>query len=98
MLPSYQNKIRSKTMTDQEFCKQQAKILEPIPQEFKSAISYHAYEQGHAYGNEEIIIHLSDLVDTLLQPIQEFEKRIRTEAYDKKQNVMIDATGDEYIA
>ena len=67
-------------MTDQEFCKKQAEILEPIPQEFKSAISYHAYEQGHAYGNEEEIIHLSDLVDALLQPIQEFEKRIKTEA------------------
>jgi len=67
-------------MTDQEFNNKQAEILAPIPQEFRSAISYHAYEQGHAYGNEEIIIHLSDLVDELLQPIQEFEKRIKTEA------------------
>jgi len=67
-------------MTDQEFNEKQDKILEHIPQEFKSAISYHAYEQGHSSGNEEIIIHLSDLVDALLQPIQEFEKRIRTEA------------------
>jgi len=72
-------------MTDQEFNDKQDKLLAPVPQEFRSAISYHAYEQGHSAGNNEIIIHLSDLVDALLQPIQEFEKRITTEAYNRKQ-------------
>jgi len=66
-------------MNEQEFNDKQANILQPIPQEFRSAISHYAYEHGH-FGYNEIIIHLTDLVDAFLQPIQEFEKRIRTEA------------------
>lgn len=63
-------------MTEQEYRDQVAELLEPIPQEFRSAMSYHAYESGHSAGYEEIIIHLSDLVHTFAQPINDFHKRI----------------------
>ena len=55
-----------------------------IPQEFRSAISYHAYEQGHAYGYNEVLIHLSDLIRALKDPIMAFEKRIRENVEEVK--------------
>jgi len=74
-------------MTAEEYREQEAAEfdLKNIPQEFRSAISYHAYEEGHAYGWSEVLIHLRDLIDGLEPAIRAFEKRVRTEAYERKQ-------------
>jgi hypothetical protein len=66
-------------MTDIQFAEKQTEILKDIPEEFKGALSYMAYEIGHASGNEEVIIALNDLVSNLKEPIRKFEKRIREE-------------------
>ena len=63
-------------MTDEEFAKEQKEILADIPDEFKSALSYMAYERGHSSGNEEIITVLRDLVSNLQEPIDEFRERL----------------------
>lgn len=52
-------------------------IMRNIPKEFHNALSYMAYEQGHAYGQSEIIYHLKSLVEGLEKPIQKFEERLR---------------------
>lgn len=51
-----------------------------IPDEFQSALSYRAYETGHAYGYSECLIHLEDLASGLSQAIQEYTARITREA------------------
>jgi len=51
-------------------------ILMDVPEEFKSRLSYMAYEDGHAYGQEEVESKLSDLVNDLLPCIKAFEKRL----------------------
>ena len=63
-------------MTAEEFEKKQKDILGDIPDEFKSALSYMAYERGHSAGYEEVIIHLQDLVSNLQEPIDEFRERL----------------------
>jgi len=66
-------------MTAEEFNTKEKEILSAIPEEFHSAVSYQAYEDGHAYGYEEVLIHVQNLVGMLEKPIAEFEKRIKKE-------------------
>ena len=51
-------------------------LLRDVPEEFKSRLSYMAYEDGHAYGEEEVESILSNLVSELLPCIKDFEKRL----------------------
>lgn len=61
-------------MTSKEFAKREKEILSAIPQEFHSAVSFQAYEEGHAYGYEEVLIHVQNIVGMLEKPIAEFKK------------------------
>lgn len=63
-------------MTAEDFNKKEKEILNEIPEEFQGAISYQAYEDGHAYGYEEVLIHVRNLVDTIKEPIEKYTKRI----------------------
>jgi hypothetical protein len=63
-------------MTAKEFAKKEKEILSAIPQEFHGAVSYQAYEDGHAYGYEEVLIHVQNLVGMLEKPIADFKKRL----------------------
>lgn len=53
--------------------------LNLVPEEFRSTLSYMAYERGHAYGDAEVMCILSDLCTTLVEPIKAFEKRVLRE-------------------
>jgi hypothetical protein len=66
-------------MTDAEFIVQQDELLSQVPIEFRSKLSYMAYEDGHSAGMEEVIGILRGLVADLVEPIQQFEARIRAE-------------------
>lgn len=63
-------------MDNQEFEQRQEEILKNIPEEFHSAVRWHAYGQGHAFGHEEVLIHVHDLVDMLKEPIAEYTARL----------------------
>jgi len=63
-------------MTEQEYEAKQDELLWQIPEEFRSCLSYMAYEKGHSAGREEVINILSGLVNALIDPIYEFERRI----------------------
>lgn len=63
-------------MTGQEYEAKQNELLGQLPEEFRSCISYMAYDRGHSAGREEVINILSGLVNALLDPIREFEHRI----------------------
>ena len=52
-------------------------ILRNIPAEFHSALSYMAYEKGHAYGPSEIRLHLKELAGGLESSFEKYEKRIK---------------------
>lgn len=53
--------------------------LNLVPEEFRSTLSYMAYERGHAYGDAEVMNILSDLCTTMVEPIKAFEKRVLRE-------------------
>jgi len=53
-------------------------ILCVLPEEFRSAISYYAYEKGHAYGYEEVLSYLEQLVDALKPCVEKYTQRIVT--------------------
>jgi hypothetical protein len=67
-------------MTNEEFTLKQEQILANIPPEIQPALRGHAYHTGHAYGNEEILCHLVDLVDSLEKPLKDLEERIIKQA------------------
>jgi hypothetical protein len=69
-------------MTANEFATKEKELLSQIPKEFHSAISYLAYDVGHAYGYEEIFIHLQDYVSTLTEPIEKYGKRMLDEGIE----------------
>ena len=52
--------------------------LNKLPAEFRSAVSYAAYERGHAYGYEEILSHVRGYVEMLEEPICKFRDNLQT--------------------
>jgi hypothetical protein len=64
-------------MTDEEYELKVKEELRDIPPEFHSAFRYMAYENGHAYGYEEVYGHLQDLVFHLAEPIQKYTERLK---------------------
>lgn len=52
-------------------------LSEQLPPEFRSVLSYRAYEDGHSAGQEEVDLIFRGLVLDLLPAIQAFEKRIK---------------------
>lgn len=65
-------------MTQDEYNIKSEEALRDIPPEFHSAFYWNAWTRGHAYGHEEVYIHLLDLVEALLIPIQEYTKRLQS--------------------
>ena len=63
-------------MTSEQYEAKQKELLNGIPEEFQSALSYMAYEQGHSAGYDECIIVLSGLVSELRPVIKRYETRI----------------------
>lgn len=64
-------------MNEIEFAARQDEILSELPQEFRGAVSFKAYQDGHAGGYEEVMGHLIELVDMLKQPIIDYTARIK---------------------
>lgn len=54
-------------------------LLSQIPEEFRSTLSYMAYEKSHAYGEEETNLTLKSLILDLKPSIDKFEARVRAE-------------------
>lgn len=48
-----------------------------IPKEFRGPMSLLAYQLGHAYGYNEMWIHLNDIIDAFEEPIKNFENRVK---------------------
>lgn len=65
-------------MTLDEFNACQNKILARLPLELQAPISWLAYERGHAYGYQEVLIHLQDMVDNLEVPIRTYGQRMES--------------------
>lgn len=63
-------------MTPEEFAEKESELLSKIPQEFRGAVSYQAYEDGHSAGYEEVLIYVERYVGMLFEPIKKFESRI----------------------
>lgn len=63
-------------MTSEEFNAKEQELLQQVPVEFHSALSYYAYDKGHAYGYEEVLIHLGELVDMLVPCFKEYDNRV----------------------
>ena len=51
-----------------------------IPEEFRSVLSYYAYEKGHSAGEDEVFLILENLWNELKPCVKAFEERIRKEA------------------
>ncbi len=66
-------------MTSEEYLEREERILSRVPEEFRSTLSCIAYERGHAYGYNEVLGHVYELVHDLLPAIEAFETRIRSE-------------------
>lgn len=64
-------------MKPEEFDAKQHELLKRLPMEFHSSVAYYAWEKGHAYGYEEVLCHLSGLVDMLADPIAKFTASLK---------------------
>lgn len=60
-----------KTMSETEY------ILKDVPEEFKGALSYMAYEHGHSAGEDEVNMILEGIISDLMPSIKKFEESIR---------------------
>lgn len=64
-------------MTAEEFERKQTELLAQLPEEFRGGVSFKAWQDGHSAGFEEVILHITELVDMLLQPIKEYTARLQ---------------------
>lgn len=60
-----------------EYNQRVMEVLHDIPIEFHQPFLDIAYEHSHAYGYDEVLYDLQDLVDKLLEPIREYGWRMR---------------------
>ena len=51
-------------------------ILKDVPTEFRSVLSYMAYERGHSAGEDEVVLHLKELVSNLKPAIDAYTIRL----------------------
>ena len=65
-------------MTQEEFDVKTEELLRDIPEEFRNTLNYMAYERGHAYGYDEVLNILYELVYNLKKPIETYTRRITT--------------------
>jgi hypothetical protein len=65
-------------MTQEEFDVKAEELLRDIPDEFRSILNYMAYERGHAYGYDEVLNILDELVYKFKEPIEKYTWRITT--------------------
>lgn len=66
-------------MTAEEFTQAEGQELAKLPEEFRAAVSWDAYDRGHAYGYEEVLSHVRSTVDWLLPCIQKYDTRKASE-------------------
>lgn len=71
-------------MTLDEFNTRQDELLAGLPEELRPAVSHMAYESGHAYGYQEVLIHLQDLVAGLEAPVRAYGSRMERLGRDWK--------------
>ena len=50
--------------------------LDRVPKEFRAAISGYCYEKHHAYGEDEVLSNVIELIEVLEKPINEFYNSI----------------------
>lgn len=51
-------------------------LLSSVPEDFRSTLSYMAYERGHSAGEDEVTSILEGLVNDLRPAIMKFEQRL----------------------
>ena len=66
-------------MTATEFDEKSSELLARLPIEVRAAVSWMAYDRGHAYGHEEILCHIQEYVGNLEQPLILLINRIKYE-------------------
>lgn len=59
------------------YLKKQAKLLADVPEEFHAVFSKHAWDKGHAYGLDEVLNHLEEIIDTFLPSIEEYGRKLQ---------------------
>lgn len=64
-------------MTPDEYETRHGELLERVPAEFRSFLSSYAWQEGHAYGFEEVLSYLAELADGLAPAIENYAARIR---------------------
>ena len=60
-------------MSQEEFERQQSEYLKGIPVAFHSFVRQQAWEAGHAYGYEEVLLHISELTFALIPAIEAYK-------------------------
>ncbi len=66
-------------MTPEDYCTAMEKLLEQLPEEFRSFVSSQAYERGHSVGREESYNIAQDIVSSLKDPIKKYQEKIHRE-------------------
>ena len=54
-------------------------MLSKIPEEFHVGVAHFACETGHASGYHEVIYYLTELVNYLEEPIENYTERLKKE-------------------
>lgn len=71
-----EDQLAEEKRKQKEFAEEQDKLLQDLPEEFRGFVSAYAWDQGHAYGYSEVLLHVQDLADQLKGPISQYTSRL----------------------
>lgn len=66
-------------MTEDDYERELAESLEGLPPEFATFVSEKAYDDGHAYGYEEVVSLARNMACNLKPAIEKYNKRLNSE-------------------
>lgn len=68
---------REQKESEDKFQREMAEILAPLPEEFRSFVSWRAWEYGHSAGYNEVVNYAITLAGELLPAVQAYTKKIK---------------------
>lgn len=68
-------------LTSADVASETAELLEQLPEEVRSAVSYMAYERGHSAGELEVLGILRGIVSDLKEPLSRLVSGSETKGY-----------------
>lgn len=76
---------------EEKYQREMAAILEQLPEELRSFVSWQAWDTGHSAGYNEVVLIASNLTEGLLPAVKAYTERLKGQPLERKTNESLEA-------